>query len=54
MELLKNRYKREFVEVACPKCKQTKIICLPEEEVPMCEFCKLRMNIKEVLTEGKY
>ena len=54
MELLKNRYKREFVEVACPKCKQTKIICLPEEEIPMCEFCKVRMIIKEVLTEGKY
>lgn len=54
MELLKNRYKREFIEVACPKCKQTKIICLPEEKIPTCEFCRVTMIIKEVLTEGKY
>lgn len=54
MEILKNRYKREFIEVACPKCKKNKIICLPEEEIPTCEFCKIKMVIKEVLTEGKY
>ena len=29
-------------------------ICLPEEEMPTCEYCKVKMNIKEVLTEGKY
>ena len=29
--LFSGRYKREFVEVACPTCKQSKIICLPEE-----------------------
>lgn len=54
MDLFKNRYKREFIEVACPKCKQTRIVCLPEEDIPICERCKVRMIIKEVLTEGKY
>lgn len=54
MKIFKNRYKREFIQVACPRCKQTKIIWLPEEEIPTCEFCKIKMVIKEVLTEGKY
>lgn len=49
-----DRYKREFIEVACPVCDQRKIICLPEESIPMCEFCKVEMVIKEILTEGKY
>lgn len=48
------RYDREFVEVACPICKQRKIICLPEESIPKCEFCHVEMIFKEVLTEGKY
>ena len=48
------RYKREFVEVACPICKQSKIICLPEETMPKCDFCHREMILKEVLTEGKY
>ena len=54
MEIFRDRYKREFVEVACPRCKQTNIVCLPEEDIPECEFCKVKMNIKEILTEGKY
>lgn len=54
MNLFKDRYSREFVEVACPKCRQTRIICVPEEEIPTCEICKVKMVIKEVLTEGKY
>lgn len=54
MDVFKNRYKREFVEVHCPKCKRSRIICLPEEEIPSCEMCKIPMVIKEVLTEGKY
>ncbi|MBZ4648927.1 MAG: hypothetical protein JG760_1178 [Desulfomicrobiaceae bacterium] len=54
MDLLKDRYSREFVEVVCPKCRQTRIICLPEEPMPQCEICKVTMVIKEVLTEGKY
>lgn len=49
-----DRYSREFVEVACPVCDQRKIICLPEESIPNCEFCKVEMVIKEILTEGKY
>lgn len=48
------RYAREFVEVACPICNQRKIISLPEEPLPKCEFCHVDMVIKEVLTEGKY
>ena len=48
------RYKREFVEVACPVCDQRKIICLPEEQIPKCEFCHVDMILKEILTEGKY
>ncbi|GAB1410681.1 hypothetical protein MASR1M90_18350 [Desulfovibrionales bacterium] len=54
MKLLKSRYKREFVEVTCPRCKQTKIVCVPEEPIPACEYCKVQMIIKEILTEGKY
>lgn len=52
--LFSDRYKREFVEVACPICDQRKIICVPEESIPICEFCKVEMVIKEILTEGKY
>lgn len=48
------RYQREFVEVACPICDQRKIICLPEESMPKCDYCKVEMVLKEVLTEGKY
>lgn len=54
MDLFKDRYKREFIEVYCPRCKSSRIICLPEEEIPRCEVCKIPMIIKEVLTEGKY
>jgi ribosomal protein S27E len=52
--LLADRYRHEFVEVACPICDQRKIICVPDEPVPNCEFCRVPMIIKEVLTEGKY
>jgi hypothetical protein len=51
---LAERYKHEFVEVACPICDQRKIICVPDEPIPNCEFCRVPMIIKEVLTEGKY
>jgi len=51
---LSGRYAREFVEVACPVCDQRKIISLPEETIPKCEYCRVEMVIKEVLTEGKY
>ncbi len=49
-----DRYTREFVEVGCPLCQQRKIICLPEESIPRCEFCHVEMVLKEILTEGKY
>lgn len=51
---ISDRYKREFVEVICPKCRKTQIIALPEETIPRCETCKVEMVINEVLTEGKY
>lgn len=54
MDALKNRYKREAVEVHCPKHKISQVIYLPEEEMPTCPVCKKKMIIKEVLTEGKY
>lgn len=49
-----DRYKREFVEVVCPKCRKTQIIAVPEESMPRCQDCNRDMVIKEVLTEGKY
>lgn len=51
---LKGRYKRDFVEVVCPRCRTTRIIVVPEESMPRCENCRVEMLIKEVLTEGKY
>ena len=52
--VLSARYKREFIEVACPLCDRRKIICVPEEHIPKCDFCHVEMALKEVLTEGKY
>ncbi|WP_167331679.1 hypothetical protein [Desulfogranum mediterraneum] len=54
MGVLKDRYKREAVEVHCVQCKRSQIIYLPEEEIPLCPLCRKRMVIKENLTEGKY
>lgn len=51
---LKDRYRRGFVEVVCPQCRQSRIIVVPDESMPRCEICKREMIIKEVLTEGKY
>lgn len=51
---IKDRYAREFVEVYCPTCKQSKIIAVPDEPMPKCDFCRREMIIKEILTEGKY
>ena len=47
------RSAKEAIEVICPKCKRTEIIYLPEEEMPKCEQCKIRMVIRELLNEGK-
>ncbi|WP_169726978.1 hypothetical protein [Desulfovibrio cuneatus] len=52
--LFSGRYSREFIEVICPTCKLTKIICVPKESIPKCERCHKDMIIKEILTEGKY
>lgn len=42
------------VEVVCPKCQRTQIVYLPKEEIPVCPDCKkVRMVVKEILTEGK-
>ena len=43
----------EAIEVKCPKCDRTEIIYLPEEEMPVCADCNIRMVIKELLDEGK-
>ncbi|WP_461210952.1 hypothetical protein [Desulfocurvus sp. DL9XJH121] len=54
MTAMKDRYKREAVEVHCPVHKISRIIYLPEEKMPNCPVCGKKMIIKEVLTEGKY
>jgi len=41
------------VELICLKCKHTEILYVPDEEVPKCPDCDVRMLIKEVLREGK-
>lgn len=43
----------EPVETVCPKCRRTQIIYLPDEEMPVCPKCGVRMVIKELLDEGK-
>ena len=45
--------KREAVEAVCPKCRRTEIVYLPDEDVPMCPRCRVRMVIRELLNEGK-
>ncbi|PIE68809.1 MAG: hypothetical protein CSA21_05570 [Deltaproteobacteria bacterium] len=54
MEIFRNRYRREAVEVVCPLCKHSQIVYFPEEEMPRCPQCNKKMIVKEVLTEGKY
>jgi phage FluMu protein Com len=44
---------KQTVEVICPKCRETKIITLPKDELPKCPQCRVRMMINEILTEGK-
>ncbi|SHF85186.1 hypothetical protein SAMN02745206_02785 [Desulfacinum infernum DSM 9756] len=47
------REKVEAVEVMCPKCRETRIIYLPKEEIPTCPRCRVPMVIRELLNEGK-
>ena len=47
------RGKDEPIEVKCPRCGRTEIIYLPDEDMPKCPDCDLRMVISELLDEGK-
>jgi len=47
------REKMEAIEVVCPKCRRTEIIYLPNENIPKCPECDIRMVIRELLREGK-
>ena len=47
------RGKNEPIEVKCPKCRYTKIIYIPQQEIPRCPKCDIQMNISELLDEGK-
>jgi hypothetical protein len=47
------REKKEAIEVFCPICKRTEIIYIPNEDIPNCPDCKIKMAIRELLTEGK-
>jgi len=48
-----DRGKREPIEVICAKCRYTKIVYLPIEDLPFCPKCNTRMSISELLDEGK-
>ena len=50
---MSKKEKREAVETVCPKCRRTEIVYLPDEDVPMCPRCRVRMVIRELLNEGK-
>ena len=43
----------EALEVVCPRCRHTELVYSPKEEIPKCPACKIRMVVKEILTEGK-
>jgi len=42
-----------MVEVKCPKCDHTQIVYIPKEEIPECPIHRVKMNIHEILEEGK-
>jgi DNA-directed RNA polymerase subunit RPC12/RpoP len=45
--------KKEAIEVICPRCRRTEIMNLPDEEMPRCPDCRVRMVFRELLKEGK-
>ena len=45
--------KLEAIEAVCPKCKDTRIVYIPKEEIPRCLKCDIQMVIRELLDEGK-
>ncbi len=47
------RGKREPVQIKCPRCKLTRIIYIPEQDIPNCPDCNIPMIIEELLDEGK-
>ena len=47
------REKMEPVQVRCPKCRFTKIIYIPVQDLPRCPECDTPMSIEELLDEGK-
>ena len=47
------RGKKEPIQVKCPRCRFTKIIYIPEQEIPRCPDCDTPMIIEELLAEGK-
>jgi len=47
------REKMQAIEVVCPRCKRTEIVYLPNEDIPKCSECDIRMVIRELLREGK-
>ena len=47
------RDKNEPIEIKCLKCGHTQIIYLPDEDMPKCPDCNVRMVISELLDEGK-
>lgn len=42
-----------MVEVKCPQCDHTQIVYIPKEEIPLCPVHRIKMNIHEILEEGK-
>ena len=48
------RGKKEPVQIKCPRCRTTRIIYIPDQEIPDCPDCKIPMVIEELLDEGKY
>ncbi len=49
----RDRFKKEPVEVICPRCRYTEIVYFPVEDLPVCPHCNIRMSISELLDEGK-
>lgn len=48
-----DRGNKEPVELLCTKCRYTKIVYLPVEDLPRCPKCNTQMSISELLDEGK-
>jgi ribosomal protein S27E len=45
--------KLTMVQVKCPFCDHTEIIYVPKEHMPKCPEHDVKMNILEILEEGK-